>query len=192
VPFSPMDDQRLPTDLDGIYFGGGYPELHAAQLAENNEMRTMIRHCSRQGMPIYGECGGFMYLCRELEDAAGVIYPMCGCFPFRSRMHAGLAALGYREVQLTADTLLGEKGSVLRGHEFHYSDLSDASASVSVDTVYGVGSRTGERRSDEGFLVNQTLGSYIHLHLGSRPEGAQALADACRKYRRTRKKEGEA
>ena len=186
VPFSPMNDARLPSDLDGIYFGGGYPELHARRLAENREMRNMIRHCSRQGMPIYSECGGFMYLCRELEDADGGIHPMCDCFPFRSRMHSGLRALGYREVRLTSDTLLGEKGQVLRGHEFHYSDLSDATATVPVETVYAVGSRSGENRPAEGYLINQTLGSYIHLHLGSRPECARALADACREYRRTR------
>jgi cobyrinic acid a,c-diamide synthase len=192
VPFSPMAAERLPADLDGIYFGGGYPELYAAQLAENRAMRAMIQQCSRQGMPIYGECGGFMYLCRELEDTAGVVHPMCGCFPFRSRMHSGLTALGYREVQLTADTLLGEKGAILRGHEFHYSDLSDASAAASVDTVYGVGTHKGERRTAEGYHLEQTLGSYIHLHLGSRPESARALADACRHYRRTRKKGGAA
>jgi cobyrinic acid a,c-diamide synthase len=186
VPFSPMNDARLPADLDGLYFGGGYPELHAERLAGNREMRAMIRHCSRQGMPIYGECGGFMYLCRELEDTTGGVHPMCGCFPFRSRMHSGLRALGYREIQLTADTLLGDKGQVLRGHEFHYSDLSDVSTAGPVDTVYGVASRSGEHRSAEGYLIDRTLGSYIHLHLGSQPEGARALADACRKYRQTR------
>jgi cobyrinic acid a,c-diamide synthase len=190
VPFSPINDERLPPDLDGLYFGGGYPELHAGRLAGNSELRAMIRHCSQQGMPIYGECGGFMYLCRELEDTAGGIHPMCGCFPFRSSMHAGLRSLGYREVRLTADTLLGEKGRVLRGHEFHYSELSDASAADGVDTVYAVGSRSRKRPSAEGYLVNQTLGSYIHLHLGSRPEGALALADACRRYRQIREKGG--
>jgi cobyrinic acid a,c-diamide synthase len=192
VPFSPMDDRQLPADLDGIYFGGGYPELYAAKLAANRDMRAMIRQCSRQGMPIYGECGGFMYLCRELEDTSGAIHAMCGCFPFRSRMHSGLAALGYREVLLTVDTLLGEKGSILRGHEFHYSDLSDAAAADSVDTVYAVSARQGKQRTAEGYRTDQTLGSYIHLHLGSRPEGARALAEACRQYCQTRKKGGAA
>jgi cobyrinic acid a,c-diamide synthase len=190
VPFSPMNDARLPEDLDGLYFGGGYPELHADRLSGNLELRAMIRHCSRQGMPIYGECGGFMYLCRELEDTEGTIHPMCGCFPFRSRMHSGLRALGYREVRLTADTLLGEKGHVLRGHEFHYSDLSDASSAGPVEAVYTVGRRAGGYQSTEGYLVGRTLGSYIHLHLGSRPESARALADACRQYRQTKKNGG--
>jgi cobyrinic acid a,c-diamide synthase len=189
VPFSPVNDARLPGELDGLYFGGGYPELHAGRLAENREMRAMIRRCSQQGMPIYGECGGFMYLCRELEDADGTVHPMCGCFPFRSRMHAGLRSLGYREVRLTADTLLGKKGQVLRGHEFHYSGLGDIAAGP-VNTVYAVGARAGGQPSAEGYLVHRTLGSYVHLHLGSRPESAQALADACRKYRRIRKNGG--
>ena len=185
IPFSPMNDAKLPKDLDGLYFGGGYPEVYAGRLADNREMRASIRRCSQLGMPIYGECGGFMYLCRELEDTAGGVQPMCGCFPFRCTMHSGLRTLGYREVQLTADTLLGELGQVLRGHEFHYSELSDVSAADSVDTVYRVGSRAREHRSAEGYLIHQTLGSYIHLHLGSRPEAARALADTCRLYRQT-------
>ena len=183
VPFSPLNEARLPGDLDGIYFGGGYPELYAGQLAGNREMRDMIRHCSQLGMPIYGECGGFMYLCRELEDTDGTVHPMCGCFPFRSRMHAGLRTLGYREVRLTENTLLGKRGQVLRGHEFHYSGLGEVSAAGPVDTVYAVRARAGGQSSKEGYLIHRTLGSYVHVHLGSRPESAQAMADACRQYR---------
>lgn len=105
-------------------------------------------------------------------------------------MHSGLRTLGYRRVRLTADTLLGVKGQVLRGHEFHYSDLSDVSEAGPVDTVYTVGRRAGGHRSAEGYLIRRTLGSYIHLHLGSRPESARALADACRQYRQTRRNGG--
>jgi cobyrinic acid a,c-diamide synthase len=181
VSFSPLADESLPPGLGGIYFGGGYPELHARNLAENKKMRTMIRNCSRKAMPIYGECGGFMYLCRELEDDAGKMHPMCNCFPFRSRMHPTLRTLGYRQVCLTTDTVLGSKGQLLRGHEFHYSDLVDIHAQQ-VETRYKVQSRKGVDSKTEGFCVKQTLGSYIHLHFGSNPDCARVFADACRTF----------
>jgi cobyrinic acid a,c-diamide synthase len=187
VPFSPLENHRLPEDLDGLYLGGGYPELHARQLALNDTMRHEVRLFSQAGMPIYGECGGFMYLCRELEDGDGVVHPMCNCFPFRLRMHARLRTLGYRKVCLDKDTILGSKGLVLKGHEFHYSDLSDASANQTIPSVYSVMPRTGGRRRTEGYCLNQTLGSYIHLHFGSQPEAARAFAGACRTYRETRR-----
>jgi cobyrinic acid a,c-diamide synthase len=182
VPFSPLTDVRLPEDLDGIYLGGGYPELNAEALAENRTLRAGIREASRRGMPIYGECGGFMYLCRRLETRDGQRYPMCDCFPFVSRMHARLRTLGYRQVQLQADTLLGRKGQWLRGHEFHYSALCDPDAAGRTDTVYAVSSRRETGGRPEGYITNQTLGSYIHLHFGSRPECTQAFGEACRAY----------
>ncbi len=186
VFFSPLEDERLPVDLHGLYFGGGYPELHAETLAANSGMREAVRRCSRQGMPIYGECGGFMYLCRELEDREGRVHPMCGCFPFRSRMHSRLRTLGYREVELNRETILGSRSTRLRGHEFHYSDLVDADAASRVSTAYTVGARRAGATRPEGYLQDRTLGSYVHLHFGSHPQCTRAFADACRKYQHGR------
>jgi cobyrinic acid a,c-diamide synthase len=187
VPFSPLDDPEPPDDLSGIYFGGGYPELNARRLAANRRMRDAIGRFSRDGMPIYAECGGFMYLCEELEQSAGTVHPMCGCFPFRSRMHSKLRSLGYRQVQLGADTLLGTKGDMLRGHEFHYSDLADATVPQAVETVYTSGSRSGRQRKADGYMIHRTLGSYIHLHFGSRPGCAEAFVRQCRQYQSIRR-----
>jgi cobyrinic acid a,c-diamide synthase len=187
VPFSPLNDTGLPDDLDGIYFGGGYPELHAAALAENRPMREAVRHASRQGLPIYGECGGFMYLCRELIDADGGAHPMCGCFPMTTRMHPKLRVLGYRQIQLAADSLLGPEGAVLRGHEFHYSDLASPPPDGSVRSVYTVSTRKGRKPRPEGYLIHRTLGSYIHLHFGSRPESAAAFVDRCQTVQHQRR-----
>lgn len=192
VSFSPLEDNRLPEDLGGLYFGGGYPELYAHRLAGNQGMRAAILRASMAGMPIYGECGGFMYLCRELEDQAGAVHAMCGCFPFRSRMHTRLRTLGYREVRLKVATLLGRKGDCLRGHEFHYSDLVEGDgAAPPVDTVYTMLPRKGGPGRPEGYLCNHTLGSYIHLHFGSRPECTRAFAEACRHYQQTRSSRNE-
>lgn len=177
VFFSPLEDEQPPDDIDAMYFGGGYPELYAEHLADNRKMREAIGRYSHQGMPIYAECGGFMYLCRELEVNAGTVYPMCNCFPFRSRMHPQLTRLGYRQVRLDAATLLGGKGQMLRGHEFHYSDLADTDAVRRASTVYSVSRNKGSAAGSEGYTINRTLGSYIHLHFGSRPECAKAFVD---------------
>lgn len=183
VYFSPLRDTGLPGGLDGLYLGGGYPELHAARLAANEGLRREIRACSRAGMPIYGECGGFMYLCRELGLTDGTVHAMCDCFEFRTRMHSRLRRLGYRRVRLTRDNLLGPEGAALRGHEFHYSDLEVDFGVVPIDTVYALADRRGEMGQREGYAVRRTLGSYVHLHWGSRPQSAEAFAAACRAYR---------
>jgi cobyrinic acid a,c-diamide synthase len=183
VPFSPLSDRQLPEGIGGIYLGGGYPELHAGQLARNVALREAIRDCSRDGMPIYGECGGLMYLGREMTDLQGEIYPMTGCLPFSSRMHQRLNALGYREVTLVKACIFGAKGVKARGHEFHYSDLQELPNRAEMERVYDVTGRKIAQRGREGYWRARTLGSYIHLHFGSNPALAQSLVDSCRSYR---------
>ena len=186
--FSPMVDDALPPDLDGLYFGGGYPELNAGCLAEKKRLMAEIRELSRAGMPIYGECGGFMYLCREVSDAEGTgNFSMCGIFDFSVQMSGRLRSLGYREVTLASDTLLGRKGEVIRGHEFHYSAIRPDNLSKSSEKrVYKVTSRAGQDISLQGFQLNQTLGSYLHVHFGSNPGAARHFSERCREYRRQR------
>jgi cobyrinic acid a,c-diamide synthase len=184
--FSPAQDASPPSDLDGIYLGGGYPELFAGQLAANASMRHHIQDHSRAGMPIYAECGGFMYLGRELQDQEGRRFPMAGCFPFHTRMLPRLKALGYREVRLTRPTILGESGAVMRGHEFHYSEMLPGPPAT--EAVYRVAGRDGAQVTTEGHLLRRTLGSYIHLHFGSAPQAAAALVASCRAYRSERKR----
>lgn len=179
VPFSPIADTHLPDGLAGLYFGGGYPELHAEKLAANSKLRSAILNASLDGMPIYAECGGLMYLCRELADMDGNRYPMTNCFSFSTRMLHRLKALGYREITLKSDTILGQAGQRIRGHEFHYSEIIPP---AEVPCVYTVTSRFGESAAAEGFQVNNTLGSYIHLHFGSRPKAAAAFVRACSAY----------
>lgn len=178
--FSPLTDSRPPEGADGLYFGGGYPELHARALADNRSLRQAIRHLSRAGMPIYGECGGFMYLCREMGDLQGNRFPMTGCLPMATRMLERLKALGYREVTQSRATALGPAGQVMRGHEFHYSSIDGDTAAVA--HAYRSIDRSGADRAADGFIVNQTLGSYVHLHFGSCPMAAVHFVDACRRW----------
>jgi cobyrinic acid a,c-diamide synthase len=185
VFFSPIADSRLPVDLDGLYFGGGYPELAAERLAANTDLRNQIRDRSQKGMPIYAECGGFMYLCKELFAQNEKRYPMAGCFPFTAQMYSRLKALGYREITLTKDTLIGPSGQTMRGHEFHYSELNEFK--IKTDTVYRLTDRVGVDKPPQGYYANRTLGSYTHLHFGSQPQIAVHFVDTCAAYRIERK-----
>ncbi|MDR2551722.1 MAG: cobyrinate a,c-diamide synthase [Treponema sp.] len=120
VFFSPLYDRRLPADIKGLYFGGGYPELYAETLSENTEMLRNIRAAVERGTPTIAECGGFMYLHEELMDKTGASYKMCGVLPGTCRPSPGLVHFGYAEYTALADNLLCRAGESLRGHEFHY------------------------------------------------------------------------
>jgi len=126
VFFSPVNDSKLPRDIDGIYLGGGYPELFADRLSQNNCMLKQIKEKSLAGMPVYGECGGFMYLCSSMTGMNHKEkFSMTGCFPFSVAISKKMRSLGYREIMLKKDTIVGKKGDILRGHEFHYSFLDN-------------------------------------------------------------------
>jgi cobyrinic acid a,c-diamide synthase len=181
--FSPLTDTTLPEDLDGLYLGGGYPETNARQLAANRAMRTAIRDMSLKGVPIYGECGGFMYLGRGLIDLDGRHHAMTGCFPLSTRMLRRRKALGYREIQLKTPCILGSAGASARGHEFHYSAIETFDPSDDLEMVYSVVPRSGDGLKTEGFYRRRTLGSYIHLHFGSNPDLARDFVQNCRQYK---------
>lgn len=172
VFFSPLADPQLPSDVQGLYLGGGYPELHAALLSENSRMREQIRQFAQAGYPVYAECGGFMYLCQSITDQQGAVFPMVGLYPFAARMQPQLRSLGYRQATVAAACLLADCGTVLHGHEFHYSTIED---NVTIPTVY----RLSDGRS-EGYIQHHTLAGYIHLHWGRTPHAAARFVAACR------------
>jgi len=181
VPFSPLSDRELPAGLDGIYLGGGYPELYAGQLAANEPLKQALHQGAAAGLPIYAECGGLMYLAREILDLEGRAHPMAGVLPFAVRMLPRLKALGYREVTLTAPALLGPEGTTVRGHEFHYSEI--VGESTGVPCVYRLTPRRGGAAVSEGYSEKNVLASYVHLHFGSNPEVARNLVASCRAYK---------
>ena len=181
VPFSPLTDQELPPNLHGLYLGGGYPELYAAQLAANASMNQDIAAQAAAGLPVYAECGGLMYLSQEIEDLEGNQYPQAGVLPLKVRMLPRLKALGYREITLTSPGLLGPAGTKARGHEFHYSEIAGDSGDLSC--IYQITSRQGVDAAPEGYCLNNVLASYVHLHFGSNPEVARHLVDRCKDYK---------
>ncbi len=167
VPFSPIHDSALPDDLDGLYLGGGYPELHAQTLTANTSMRAEIQNFSRSGKPVYGECGGFMYLTEAIitADEQQYPYPMVGIYPVFARMQKGLRRLGYRQVIMQISTLLGKSKSCCYGHEFHYSTIDPMPSKIQRAYVLDDGRA-------EGYLKDNTLAGYVHLHWGKTPEAA--------------------
>jgi cobyrinic acid a,c-diamide synthase len=171
VLFSPLSDKKVPDDIYALYIGGGYPELYAKELSDNISIVTSVRNCIDNGMPAYAECGGFMYLTEGIYDSKceGVFYPMVGVFPFMTRMTEKRLTLGYREIVLQRDSIFGVKGTVFRGHEFHYSEIVGKFQNTDnkFQTIYTVKDSSGRKISDEGYMVKNALGSYIHLHFGS-------------------------
>ncbi len=178
--FSPLQDRKLPEGIDALYFGGGYPEEYAGLLAENREMQEAVRQFAGKGLPLYAECGGLMYLTRGIETIRGERYPMVGLLPVWSRMLDRLKSLGYVEVTLTDNSLWGEKGALLRGHECHYSELIEPLSDDSRWTpVYGIKRRGSERIFPEGFQQDNVLASYVHLHWASQPRNVETFISLC-------------
>ena len=179
VPFSPLADMRLPADLDGLYFGGGYPEVYADRLAANAEMLADVRSFAASGRAIYAECGGLMYLGRALTDIDGVRYPLAGVLPIETAMLEKLRVLGYTEVAWAADSLWGRAGEVARGHEFHYSRITaDFSPAEGWRPAYSLGGRRASSGC-EGFVKGRLQAGYVHLHWASRPEAIDHFLSCC-------------
>jgi cobyrinic acid a,c-diamide synthase len=176
--FSPSDDKSLPEGISGLYFGGGYPELFAERLSANGAMREAVKAASESGMPIYGECGGLMYLSEAITDFNGIRWEMTGCLPLETEMQDKRSALGYREVTLKKASLLGPIGTTVRGHVFHYSKPVKEPV---CDTIYRVTPRIDRSLPDEGYVSGNTLGSYVHLHFGSSAGVGEAFVAQCRR-----------
>lgn len=125
IPFSPMSDECLPNDTDGLILSGGYPELHADVLSRNTSMRESIRNALSKGLPCIAECGGFMYLNDEMEDQNGTSHKMVGSLRGKCFRTNGLVRFGYITVRSKESQLILEKNDTVRGHEFHYWNCTD-------------------------------------------------------------------
>jgi cobyrinic acid a,c-diamide synthase len=166
VPIRPTRDPALPA-VDALYLGGGFPETEAAELVANAPLRAAVRGAAQQGLPIYAECGGLMYLCRAFWWQ-GERHDMAGVFPLELEVTARPQGHGYMEVEVDRDTPLFPRGTRLRGHEFHYSRIIDAN--VDISTAYAVRRGTGTGAGRDGLQHRNTLASYLHLHaLGAEP-----------------------
>jgi cobyrinic acid a,c-diamide synthase len=169
VPFDPLADSALPTGLDGVVIGGGFPEVHVEALGANRPLLADLARQVRAGLPTWAECGGLLLLSAGLDGT-----PMAGVLPGQGRMTTSLT-LGYRHVTTRTPSFLGPVGTTLRGHEFHYSVLDPGG------TDLGLSSRWGTR--NEGWATPGLLATYVHHHPGGDPEPIAAFARACVAHR---------
>ena len=161
IEFSLLSDGSIPRDVDGLYMGGGFPETMAETLAGNQSMLQSIRQAVHQGMPIYGECGGLMYLSQKLEYE-GRLYPLCGVFDLTTKVFIKPQGHGYMQSTVVCPNPFYEVGTTLTGHEFHYSrclDVEKVQAFV-LDVHLGQGMSKGA----DGVLVRNCFAGYTHMH----------------------------
>jgi cobyrinic acid a,c-diamide synthase len=175
LPWSPLIDPCLPQGCQGLYFGGGFPEVFAAELAANQAARRAVKLAIEAGMPTYAECGGLMYLCEQIVDFSEQVFPMVGIFPTIARMGKRLT-LGYRQVTMLQDSPIAKKGDRLWGHEFHRSTLTQESPQPLL-SLQGYQSQIALK--SEGWQQHQVHASYTHLHFGARPDLLMRFLGKC-------------
>ncbi|HZC19510.1 MAG TPA: cobyrinate a,c-diamide synthase [Rubrobacteraceae bacterium] len=160
VLFDPTTDEKLPEHTDALYLGGGFPETYTGALSENELLRREVHTFAKSGSPVVAECGGLLYLCRELDGRR-----MCGVLDVTARMTDRLS-LGYREARALASSPLAERGVAMRGHEFHYSNVEpEAGSPPGVSPAWDL-----LGRGKEGFVVDGVHASYLHTHWAATPE----------------------
>jgi cobyrinic acid a,c-diamide synthase len=163
VPWSPISDRALPENVQGLYFGGGFPEVFAAELAENKTVRESVHNAIKSGIPTYAECGGLMYLCDRIVDFQEQSFPMVNIFPTAAKMGKRLT-LGYRQAIALEDSPLVNKGDLVWGHEFHRSSLTE----ISDRPLYSLqGYDSHLQYPPEGWQKYQVHAAYTHLHFGA-------------------------
>ncbi len=162
--FSPLADEAPAADADAVWLPGGYPELHAATLAVARRFQEGLRRQAARGVPIHGECGGYMVLGRGLEDAEGARHAMTGLLGLESSFARRRLHLGYRRARLAADCALGAAGAEVLGHEFHYASVLSSDDEALVDCRDAAGAPVAESGGRRGSV------SGTFFHFIDRPE----------------------
>lgn len=184
VEWSPLADANLPAAIDGLYLGGGFPEVFAQNLAENESARQAVYRAVQSGMPTYAECGGLMYLCQHIIDLQENSWPMVGVLPTTAKMNSRLT-LGYRQAIALQNSPILTQGSTLFGHEFHHSCLT-----VAPDQPLFQLQRYSDQKAvgAEGWtLPHLNLhASYLHLHWGTQVHLLQRFLKQCTQFRSSR------
>lgn len=179
IPISALDSATLPGELNALYIGGGFPETHAQALSANRTFLESLRRAAEEGLPIYAECGGLMLLSRALTWK-GARYEMADVFPFEVEVFETAQGHGYIELQVDTPNPFFSAGTVLRGHEFHYSRIAPQSDWTA--TACEVRRGTGCFKGRDAAIIKNVWASYTHLHALATPQWAQGLTDAARRF----------
>jgi cobyrinic acid a,c-diamide synthase len=180
IETSALESVTLP-DVDALYIGGGFPETHADRLADNRPFRESLRDAAQKGLPVYAECGGLMYLSRRLvvDDAS---YPMVGALPFETELERDPQGHGYIRAEVTGENPFYPLGTVISGHEFHYSRVGGL-GEESPPCAFSLAKGHGLDGARDGVTLNNVLATYVHVHALGEPLWAQGLVGAARAYR---------
>ena len=169
--------------VDGLLIGGGFPEMFVNQLTNNSRMRQSINGACQAGMPVYAECGGFMYLSEKIIDFDGKHYDMVGAIPAICSMQTKLQTVGYVEATALTDNVLCAVGDNLRGHEFHFSLMNSDDSSKSFPWAFQFKKvRTGAIYPG-GYAHGNILASYLHIHFAGYEQAAERFINKCSAFK---------
>ena len=166
--FSPLNDETLP-DVDGLYIGGGYPELFSKELSANSQMLSDIKKFHEESRPIFAECGGLMYLMNSIHD-----YKVVDIYPYKAVLTDRVQALKYTVAEVQEDNIISKKGEIFHGHEFHYSKV--IVNKLENPLAFKITRGKGSFESQDGFIKKNTLASYVHTHVAAMPDFGGNLA----------------
>lgn len=178
--FSPIHDQELPHNVNGLYIGGGFPEMLPNQLEANQKMQSLIRKAADAGMPIYAECGGLMYLTDSIADFDGNTFAMVGLLQGKTLM-TNKTLLNYTITQTSKNNILTTEGSILKGHEFHRSKIIDIPSDAQF--AYRMNRGEGITEKQDGWIKNNTLASYMHVPFIQDKQLALNFINSCEKFK---------
>ncbi len=178
IDINALSDSCLPEEIDALYIGGGFPETNAIRLAENESFRRSVRAMAEKGLPIYAECGGLMFLGDSLV-VEGRKYPMVGLFPLAFEMKEKPQAHGYTVVEVVRENPFFPVGTVLQGHEFHYSAVAEVKGREGAALAFRMKRGQGIKEKRDGIFYKNVFATYTHTHaLGAAPWGEGMIARA--------------
>ncbi len=186
IPISSMDDNSLP-DIDALYIGGGFPEMHSERIANNNSLMISVRKGAECGLPIYAECGGLIYLSQALISGSNQI-PMAGVLPIKVKMFSKPKGHGYSRLLTDGENPYFQKGAELRGHEFHYTTVVEGNDKCT--TIFKVEKGTGCFDGRDGIIKRNVLALYTHLHALGASGWMDGFIKAADRFHREKKRFG--
>lgn len=189
--FSPLEDKCIPPNASALIFGGGFPEIFADKLAHNKSMLNYIWQANENKMPIYAECGGYMYLMRGIFDFDGNFHEMVGIIPATAKMNKKLQTVGYVEACNLQNNILGEKGSVYHGHEFHFSTQTEelGENAETFPWAFEFTKMRNNAKYKAGYAKDNIVGSYLHLHFLGSTKAARCLVEKAKIYQNLKQRD---
>ena len=184
IEVNALEDERLP-DIDALYIGGGFPETNAIRLAENKDFRDSVFNSAEKGLPIYAECGGLMFLGDSIiiDDKK---YPMAGIFPITFEMKKKPQAHGYTIVEVEKENPFYPVGTMLHGHEFHYSAVAIISENDSAFTAFRMKRGHGIKNKMDGICYKNVFATYTHIHALGAEEWVRGLINKAKEFKKAK------